>query len=248
MKAEIKTCVIIGATSAIAQGVARLLAERKVQFFLVARNEEHLRSVRADLLSRGASGASLYVADLRLKDVHADIVTQSCMDLGKIDLVLVAHGTLPDQLLLDNDIDATLDCIMTNAVSVISLSHRYASVLEQQGSGSLVGLSSVAGERGRRSNYTYGASKAAVTAFYSGLRSRLAPLGVNVMTVKPGPVETPMTAHVALPMKVAVSVVATDIVRAIDKRTSVVYTPGVWRLIMALVRAIPEGIFMKIKS
>ncbi|MCX6139894.1 MAG: SDR family NAD(P)-dependent oxidoreductase [Candidatus Kapabacteria bacterium] len=245
---ETKTAVIIGATSAIAQSVARLLAERGIRFFLVARNEVHMRSVSADLLSRGASGASLFVADLRMRDVHADIVARSIAELGKIDLVFIAHGTLPDQLLLDHDIDATLDCFMTNAVSVISLSHRYASVLEEQGSGSIVCLSSVAGERGRRSNYTYGASKSAITAFYSGLRSRLAPLGVNVLTVKPGPVDTPMTTNVAMPMKAAVGVVSADIVRAIDKRASVVYTPGVWRLIMAVVRAIPEGIFMKIKS
>ncbi len=239
--------VIIGATSAIAQSVARRYAEQGVQLFLVARSEEKVRTVASDLLARGAKRASIYVADLRMRDVHADLVARSVADLGHIDCVLIAHGVMPDQKLLDVDVDATIDSFMTNAVSVISISHRYANVLEGQGGGSLVGLSSVAGERGRRSNYAYGSAKSAITAFYSGLRARLAPKGVHVLTVKPGPVDTPMTHGTKLPLMANVEVVAYDIERAINKRTKVLYTPGIWRLIMAIVRAIPESLFMKSK-
>jgi len=239
--------VIIGATSSIAQSVARRYAEQGVQFFLVARSEEKVRTVASDLLARGAKSATIYVADLRMRDVHADLVARSVADLGRIDCVLIAHGVMPDQKLLDVDVDATIDSFMTNAVSVISISHRYANVLEGQGGGSLVGLSSVAGERGRRSNYAYGSAKSAITAFYSGLRARLAPKGVHVLTVKPGPVDTPMTHGIKLPLMANVEVVAYDIERAINKRTKVLYTPGIWRLIMAIVRAIPESLFMKSK-
>lgn len=239
--------VIIGATSAIAQSVARRYAEHGVQFFLVARSEEKVRTVASDLLARGAKSATIYLADLRVRDVHADIVERSRADLGRIDCVFVAHGVMPDQKLLDGDVDATIDSFMTNAVSVISISHRYANVLEGQGGGSLVVLSSVAGERGRRSNYAYGSAKSAITAFYSGLRARLAPKGVHVLTVKPGPVDTPMTHGIKLPLMANVEVVAYDIERAINKRTKVLYTPGIWRLIMAIVRAIPESLFMKSK-
>lgn len=247
MRLDVSTMVIIGATSAIAHGVARLYAERGITFFLVGRNEEHLRAMASDLVARGAKGANVYIADLRMRDVHADIVRQSLADLGTVDVVFIAHGTMPDQRELNTDVDATLDCFMTNAVSIVSISHRYATALEAQGSGSLVVLSSVAGERGRQSNYTYGSAKAAVTAYYSGLRARLAPKGVHVLTVKPGPVDTPMTSGLAMPLKATVGVVASDIARGIDKRVNVLYTPGVWRLVMAVVRALPESIFMKLK-
>lgn len=239
--------VIIGATSAIAHSVARRYAEHGVRFFLVARSEEKVRAVASDLMARGATSVNVYLADLRQRDLHADIVARSIADLGRIECVLVAHGVMPDQKVLDGDVDATIDSFMTNAVSVISISHRYANVLEEQGGGSLVGLSSVAGERGRRSNYAYGAAKSAMTAFYSGLRARLAPKGVHVMTVKPGPVDTPLTRGVKLPLMANVDVVAYDIERAITKHVKVLYTPGIWKLIMAVVRAIPESLFMKSK-
>lgn len=247
MKKQIQNVVIIGATSAIAQGIARLYAQRGVNFFLVARNQDHVSSVANDLVSRGAGKAHVFVADMRMRDAHADIVDASISFLGRIDVVLIAHGVLGDQRILDHDVDATIDNFMVNAVSVISISHRYADVLEKQGSGTLVGLSSVAGERGRRSVYTYGASKAAVTAFFSGLRSRLAVSGVRVLTVKPGVVDTPMTQGRTQPFKASVEVVARDIVSAVDKGKRVLYTPGFWSLIMAVVRALPEALFMKVK-
>lgn len=238
--------VIIGATSAIAQEVAKLYAVQGARLFCVARDESKVLAVAADLRARGAEEVAVYVADLLMRDVHANIVEQSRTFLGTIDCVIIAHGVLPDQHTLDHDVDATIASFMVNAVSVISFAHRYADVLEEQGSGTLVGISSVAGDRGRASNYAYGAAKAAVTTFFSGLNVRLRQKGVYVLTVKPGPVDTPMTRGITLPLMVPPRVVASDIVRAVARRTMVLYTPGVWRFIMALVRAIPEFIFVKL--
>lgn len=237
--------VIIGATSAIAQEVAKYYAVQGARLFCVARDEQKVLAVASDLRARGAEDVAVYVADLLARDVHADIVARSKAMLGAVDFVVIAHGVLPDQHVLDHDVDATIESFMINAVSVISIAHRYANVLEEQGSGSLVGISSVAGERGRASNYAYGAAKAAMTAFFSGLAVRLRPKGVHVLTVKPGPVDTPMTRGISMPLMVPPRVVAADIVRAIQRRAVVLYTPGIWRFIMALVRAIPDSIFLK---
>jgi short-subunit dehydrogenase len=247
MKSQPRTFVIIGATSAIATAVARTWAERGATFFLVARNEDKVRAVASDLLARGAERVSVFVADLLRREIHADIVRRAQEELGSVDCVIVAHGTLVDQTTLDVDVDAMIDNFMTNAVSVLAITHRFAQLLEGQGAGIIVGLSSVAGERGRRTNYVYGAAKAAMTSYLSGLRSRLLRHGVAVVTVKPGPVATPMTDGVNLPLKADVSVVATDITRAIEKRTAEVYTPAVWRFIMFALRSIPERIFMRLK-
>lgn len=240
--------VIIGATSAIAQEVAKLYAVQGARLFCVARDEQKAMAVASDLRARGAEEVTLYVADLMVRDLHSDIVARSIAVLGTIDCVLIAHGVLPDQRQLDHDVDATIESFMINAVSMISITHRYADVLERQGSGSLVGISSVAGERGRASNYAYGSAKSAMTNFYSGLAVRLRPSGVHVLTVKPGPVDTPMTRGLTMPLMVPPRVVAADIVRAIARRTIVLYTPGVWRIIMMIVRAIPDGIFIKLNK
>ncbi len=237
-----QSVVIIGATSAIAVAVAQELAPNGTRFFLVARDEERARSVAADLLSRGAKDAAVYVADLRSRDAHAHIEETASSVLGTIDCVLVAHGVLQPQEVLDADVDAMVDNFMVNAVSFIAIIHRFAALLEGRGAGMIVGLSSVAGERGRRSNYVYGAAKSAITTYLSGLRMRLAPVGVHVLTVKPGPVATPMTENVPMPLKVGTAVVAKAIVNAIEKRKAEVYTPAFWRLIMAIVRALPEWV------
>jgi len=244
---EQSSMVIIGATSAIAHHVARLYATRGWKFFLVARNEERTKAVAADLLARGALDVQVYVADLRQRDLYADIVKKSQNMLPTIDVVLIAQGVYRNQDESDADVHVMLDDFMTNAVSVLAFTHVFASVLESQGHGSIVGLSSVAGDRGRRSNYAYGSSKAAITAYYSGLRGRLHKSGVNILTVKPGPVKTPMIADKKIPLAANVELVATDIAKAIDTRRSVLYTPRVWRLIMLIVRMIPEKMFIRLK-
>ena len=242
-----KSIVIVGATSAIAHGVAKLYAKDHARFALVARNAENLEVVANDLRSRGASHVSTFVADLKVVARHDEIVRYAMSDLGTVDVVVLAHGLLKDQTEIDHDVEATLDIFEVNATSMISLAHRFGCALEKQGSGSLVALSSVAGERGRRALYAYAAAKSAVTEFLSGMRGRYLPLGINVLTVKPGPVDTPMTAGRTLPLMASVDSVSLDIRKAIDARKHVLYTPGIWRVIMAIMRAIPEGIFQRMK-
>jgi short-subunit dehydrogenase len=200
-------------------------------------------------MTRGAGHVSVFVADLRARDLHQTIVDTSAADLTLIDAVLIAHGTLPDQEMCDHDVDATLDAVTTNALSVISIMHRYASVMEAQGGGELCVISSVAGERGRASNYAYGAAKAAVTQFASGLRGRLTRRGVQVTTILPGFVDTPMTARVAKKglLFSSASRVAAIIVRAMEQGADVVYAPGYWRWIMRVVKLIPERFFKVLK-
>jgi short-subunit dehydrogenase len=242
-----KSIVIIGATSAIAHGVAKLYAKDKARFALVARNAQNLDVIANDLRSRGASHASTFIADLKDIARHDEIVRFAMSDLGRVDIVILAHGLLKDQTEIDNDVDATLEIFEVNATSMISLAHRFGCALEKQGSGTLVGLSSVAGERGRRAIYAYGAAKSAVSEFLSGMRGRYLPLGINVLTVKPGPVDTPMTAGRTLPLLANVDKVSLDIRKAIDTRKHVLYTPGIWRVVMAIMRSIPEGIFQRMK-
>lgn len=242
-----KSIVIIGATSAIAHGVAKLYAKDRARFALVARNAANLEVVAQDLRARGAEHVSTFVADLKDVTRHDEIVAYAVRDLGTMDIVILAHGLLKEQHEIDDDADAMLDVFEVNANSMISLAHRFGCALERQGSGSLVGLSSVAGERGRRALYAYGAAKSAVTAFLSGMRGRYLPLGINVLTVKPGPVDTPMTKGRTLPLMATVDTVSKDIRNAIEKRKHVLYTPGIWRIIMVIMRAIPEGIFQRIK-
>lgn len=241
-----KRIVILGATSAIGMGIAKRYAKSGSLFFLVARDSAKVEACAQELLNVGAGGVRSMIADLRIRDLHDEIVRTSVDHLGSVDLVLIPFGVLPDQHELNNDIDATLDTLITNALSPISLAHRFVRRLEQQGSGSLVVFSSVAGERGRRGNFAYGAAKSALNAYASGLRGTAAERGVHVLTVKPGPVETPMTTGRKLPLMVGVDRVADDIVSAIENKRLVIYTPGLWRFIMFCYRLLPERIAMKL--
>ena len=169
--------------------------------------------------------------------------------LGGIDIVLIAHGTLPDQAACQQSVEQTLAAIHTNALSVISLATLLGNAFEQRGRGVLIAISSVAGERGRQSNYVYGAAKGMVSLFLQGLRNRLSRHGVQVITIKPGFVDTPMTAAFekkgllwAQPDRIAKGIVA-----AVERGRDEVYLPGFWRWIMLVIRHIPEGLFKRLK-
>lgn len=241
------TIVIVGATSGIAQGVARSYATAGWNIFLVARKEQALQAMTSDLLARGAERVSSFCVDLQQTNRHDEIVNRSMEFAGRIDVVLIAHGILRNQEEIDHNVDEMLTVFDVNATSTISLLHRFGVALEPQHSGTLAVISSVAGDRGRRSLYTYGATKAAVSHVVAGMRGRYLPLGINVLDIKPGPVDTPMMAGRTQALVADVDVVAKDIVRAIERRKGVVYTPWFWRYIMAIVRMIPEVIFLKIK-
>jgi hypothetical protein len=178
---------------------------------------------------------------------HEPMLVAAEEALGGIDIALIAHGTLPDQKACEASVELTLQEINTNGLSVIALATRVANRMEAQGSGSIAVISSVAGDRGRQSNYVYGAAKGLVTRFLQGLRNRLAKKGVQVLTIKPGFVDTPMTAAFkkgalwAQPDDVARGILA-----AIENGKNEVYLPGFWWLIMAIIRHIPEPIFKKL--
>ncbi len=187
------------------------------------------------------------VFDANQFDQHAALLADATRFMDGLDTVLIAHGTLSDQERAQTDVPYALGEITTNGTSVVSLMSIAGEQLAQQGRGAIAVISSVAGDRGRQSNYVYGSAKALVSAFASGLRQRLAKKGVHVITVKPGFVDTPMTAHLkkgalwAKPEQVA-----RDITRAIDKGGNIVYTPGFWRWIMLIIKHIPEFVFIKL--
>jgi decaprenylphospho-beta-D-erythro-pentofuranosid-2-ulose 2-reductase len=162
--------------------------------------------------------------------------------------VLIAHGTLPDQQACEASYDVTRREMEVNALSVISMLTYLANHFEKQGHGSLAIISSVAGDRGRQSNYVYGSAKAAVTVFLGGLRNRLHGAGVHVLTIKPGFVDTPMTSEFPKgPLWASPEKVAKGIHKAILKRRDVVYLPGFWRMVMRIIREIPEPVFKRLK-
>jgi len=244
-----KKVLIIGATSAIAEAAARLYAARGDALFLVARSEERLRIVAADLAVRGAMRSATATLDVTDFGAHAGVLDAAQRELGGIDIVLIAHGTLSDQARCEKSVELLRNEFDINAVSTLALLTLLANRLEEQRSGTLAVISSVAGDRGRQSNYVYGSAKAAVTAFLAGLRQRLAKANVGVLTIKPGFVDTPMTA--AFPNKGALWAqpdrIADGIVKAIDRRRNVVYLPWFWRWIMLVIRHIPEPLFKKVK-
>jgi short-subunit dehydrogenase len=240
--------LIIGAASAMAEATARLFAARGDALFLVARNAAQLDAIASDLKIRGAERVGQFVLDANDLPRHDAMLAEAEQFLGGLDTVLIAHGTLSDQTACQQSASQTLAEINTNALSVVALLTPIANRMEAQRHGSIAVISSVAGDRGRQSNYVYGAAKAMVTAFLSGLRQRLWKSGVAVITIKPGFVDTPMTrAFNKGPLWAKPEQVAQQIVRAIDHGTPVAYVPGFWRWIMRVIRHIPERIFRQIK-
>lgn len=247
MNTKMQKIVIVGATSAIAQATARALASNDSAFFLAARDVQKMQAVTDDLRTRGATvHSSEFEADDAAQ--YEALMETADTTLGGYDSVLIAHGVLPDQTECETDTAAFDRAFAVNATSVIQLATLAAQHFEARGSGTLAVISSVAGDRGRQSNYAYGAAKAAVSAFLQGLRQRLHKQGIHVVTIKPGPVRTPMTAHMITGTLTAEpETVARAIVRGMERGSAVVYTPWFWRPIMAIIRAIPEWLFRRLK-
>lgn len=241
--------LIIGATSGMAEALARIYAGQGSRMFLVARNAEKLDTVVSDLRARGASEVKTVVMDANNIDAIAPMLDAAWQAFGNIDVALVAHGTLPDQLRTQIDMPYAIAEFRTNAESVIACLVGLALKFEPQGKGVIAVIGSVAGDRGRASNYLYGAAKAAIETFASGLRARLFASGVHVLLVKPGFVATPMTAHLPLPSMLTLSSdqAATDIVKAINKRKDVLYTAWFWYWIMLIIRWLPAAVFKRLK-
>lgn len=239
--------LVFGATSAIAEATTRLFASEGDKLYLVARNVTRLERIRDDLRIRGAVQVETSVMDANSIEQHAALIERATAALGGLDIALIAHGTLPDQKACEKSVEHMLRELQTNCTSTLSLVTHLANWFEQQGQGTIAVISSVAGDRGRQSNYVYGAAKAAVSAFSQGVRNRLHKSGVHVLTIKPGFVDTPMTtAFEKGPLWAQPEVVARGIQRAIKQRRDVVYLPSMWRAIMLLIRLIPEPIFKRL--
>lgn len=243
-----KRVLIIGATSAIATACARLWAEQGSEFFLVARSAEKLEEVSADLTARGAKSVTVHCMDATDFAAHGSMLESCTTAMAQIDIALIAHGTLPDQKACEQDVSVALAELSNNGTSVISLLTLLANQFETQRCGTLAVISSVAGDRGRPSNYLYGTAKAAVSTFCEGLRARMFKVGVHVVTIKPGFVDTPMTRGLALPAALLATPeqVAALIVKGINKRSDTLYVPGFWRLIMLIIKNIPNVVFKRL--
>ncbi len=238
--------LVLGATSSIAIATMRRLAAPNRHFMLVARNGDRLTAVAQDLLTRGALAVDTWVMDLDDTATHREMLASAAQRLGRIDLALIAHGVLGDQQAAEADFEVAAAILHTNFISTVSLLTWLANYLQAQRGGTLAVISSVAGDRGRKSNYVYGASKGALNIFLEGLRNRIDRDGVNVLTIKPGFVSTPMTAHVAHnALFASPDQVALGIVKAVVHRRDVVYLPWFWSWIMMAVRSIPGRFFKK---
>lgn len=240
------TWIILGATSSMARSFARALAERGDALILAGRNIEDLDSLAQDCTLRGAPLAKPIAFDVRDPLSFDGILDLGAQQSGTLNAAVFV-GSMPDQAEIDADpalIDGTVVDSFTGPARFL---HMLAPALEHRGGGVIVGVSSVAGDRGRLGNYVYGAAKAGFSTYLSGLRNRLARSGVHVMTVKPGPVDTAMTWGLGkMPFMTTPEAVTRDILRGVKKQKNEIYTAGIWRLVMAVIRAIPEPIFKKL--
>ena len=225
----------------------RPLAANGARFYLVARSPEKLTAVANDLLTRGASAVFTHVMDLDDTTAHEAMLSEAEKNLEKIELALLAHGVLGDQEKAQASYAVAEAILRTNFLSAVSLITWLANYFEKTQQGTLAVISSVAGDRGRKSNYIYGASKGALNIFLEGVRNRIDRSGVHVLTIKPGFVATPMTAH--LPQNALFAhpaAVGRGILKAIEKRKDVVYMPPIWAIIMLIIRSVPNSIFKKL--
>lgn len=239
--------LVIGATSAIAEATARLFAADGDRLYLVARNAGKLEAVAHDLQIRGAVHIETQIMDATDYDRHEAMIEKATNALGGLDTVLIAHGTLPDQRACEESFELTRREFETNALSVISLLTRLANQFEKQGHGTIAVISSAAGDRGRQSNYVYGTAKSAVSTFLQGLRNRLHRSGIRVLTIKPGFVDTPMTASIEKNFLWSrPETVAMQIYRATKGKRDILYSPWFWLPIMAIIKRIPEFVFKRL--
>jgi len=241
--------VIVGGTSAIAEHCARLWLERDArEVLLVGRSADRLERVRRDLEVRHP-GRRIAIVTGNLTETSGirDMVEASCLE-SIPGTVLIAHGSLPDQASCQRDLDLVRQALEVNAVSPALIAESFAARMEAAGRGQIILIGSVAGDRGRKTNYVYGSAKGLLERYAQGLQHRLAGTNVIVTLIKPGPTETPMTAHLKGqgPKLAPVETVAAAIVDGTAKGKSVVYAPAKWELIMMVIRHLPRFIFYKL--
>jgi short-subunit dehydrogenase len=239
--------LIVGATSAIATEVARAFAERGAGLILTGRKPERLAALADDLAVRGAAEVQTAVLDVLATENHASVVERAFAP-GRLDVAVIAHGTLPDQTRCQESAAETVRALEVNFTATAALLTLLANRFEAQRGGVIAVITSVAGDRGRQSNYVYGAAKGGLAVFLQGLRNRLHHRGVSVVTLKPGFVDTPMTAEVPKnPLFSTAHRAGRAIHSAIEGRRDVAYIPWFWRPITALVTSLPESVFKRLR-
>jgi len=238
--------IILGATSSMARAFARAVSENGDAVFLAGRDMADIKRTAADCLHRGARLAEAITFDARKPDSFAAIIAKLEKQEGQINAAVFV-GSMPEQSAIDADPALIAGTICDNFSGPAHFLGLLALAMEDRGGGTVVGVGSVAGDRGRIGNYVYGAAKAGFHTYLSGLRNRLTRFGGHVVTVKPGFVDTSMTWGLAGMFLVASpESVAQDILKAVSKKKNVIYTPFFWRYIMLIIRAIPEPIFKKL--
>jgi short-subunit dehydrogenase len=239
--------LVLGATSAIAHETIKHFAAEGAAFYLVARNQSKLDAVKDDLQVRGAVQVETHILDMNNLDQHQAMFDAAVAALDGIDAVLLAHGTLGVQEETQASVAATLDILNTNFMSYASILTIIANYMEEQRRGVIAVISSVAGDRGRQTNYIYGTAQGAKRIFSEGLRSRLAKKGVHVLTIKPGQISTPMTADLPKsPLFVETEVVGRSIYKAMKAGKNEIYSPWFWRYIMWIIKSIPEPVYKRL--
>lgn len=244
-----KNIVIVGATSSIAEHCARIwLQNHPANLTLIGRNTARTEKVAADLQVRSPESV---IRIIETDFLNPDAIKQTTADIaaaGSIEIVLIAQGALIEQLDCQTDLSVCKESLEVNGISPVLFAEAFAGHLATAGQGTLALIGSVAGDRGRKSNYVYGAAKGMVTRYAQGLQHRFAGSDVKVVLIKPGPTDTPMTAHLkAQGTKLTpVEDVAKGIVSAINRGQAVVYVPGKWRLIMSAIQHLPGIIFNKL--
>lgn len=232
----------------MAHGTAAAFAARGDTLYLAGRDSDELARLAADLSLRFTTTVDHGVFDIADTASHAEFVKQAVSVLGGLDGVVLAAGYMANQADAAGDFTIVEKMVSVNYLGAMSVLDRCADVLAAEGKGFIVGISSVAGDRGRQSNYYYGSAKAGLTAYLSGLRNRLSVRGVHVMTVKPGFVDTAMTYGLEGMFLVASpDDIGRQIARAVEKRRNTVYLPWFWRYIMLIIRHIPEFVFKRLK-
>lgn len=240
-----ETWLIVGAASSMARAFARLVAAEGANVLLAGRDTDDLERTAADLRARYRVAAQVVEFDARAPATHLPVAEAAAAQDGVLNAAVFV-GSMLDQAEIDSVPDLASGIVADNLGGAVSLLHRLAPVLEARGEGVVIGVGSVAGDRGRLKNYVYGAAKAGFHTYLSGLRNRLGRSGVHVMTVKPGFVDTAMTWGERTVLASEPERAAADMLRAARQRRDVVYTPWFWRWVMLAVRAIPERVFKRL--
>lgn len=245
---KIQRIVIVGASSAIAEHCARCWVKASpVDLTLVGRDALKLERISADLKVRGPQSIIRTLTANFIEPEEIEKTVKGIYAQGMVDIVLIAHGSLPDQSNCQSDLSLCKDTLEINGVSPVLFAEIFARIMEKINFGTIAMIGSVAGDRGRKSNYVYGAAKSMVARYAQGLQHRLAKSKVTIVLIKPGPTDTPMTGHLKKQgaKLESVEIVARQIVLAIKRKDEVVYVPGHWYLIMQVIMHLPRFIFNK---